>query len=283
MTQPGLAATIVIPAHNEERGLPRVLRAVLADAGPGEFAIIVVCNGCTDGSADVARGFGDDVSVIELDEASKAAALTAGAGRAPAFPVVFVDADVALGTADVRALVARLGNGILATAPRRHLVRDGVSAPAGWYYDVWERLPQVRAGLFGRGVIALSAEGYERVSSLPRYIADDAAFSASFSPRERAVTHDAVVSVWPARTWESLLKRRVRAIQGMRELRAADGPSAESQTRVRDLAEMVRHEPRLLPRIPVFVWATLRARARARHLREIGAVDWMRDESSRSG
>jgi glycosyltransferase involved in cell wall biosynthesis len=283
MTQPGPAATIIIPAHNEERGLPRLLGALLAGARPGQFSIIVVCNGCTDRSADLARGYGADVTVIELAEASKAAALDAGADRVQDFPVVFIDADVSVGTADISALIARLRDDVLAAAPRRLLVRDGVSRAAGWYYDVWERLPQVRAGLFGRGVIALSAEGYNRVRDLPHFIADDAAFSEAFSPGERTIAADAAVSVWPARTWESLLTRRVRAIQGMRELRAAGGSSAESQTSIRDLAVLLRREPELLPRIAVFVWATLRARAKDRRVRSHGDAGWMRDESSRSG
>lgn len=283
MTQQGPTATIVIPAHNEERGLPRLLGALLTRALPGQFAIIVVCNGCTDRSADAARAFGADVTVIELAEASKAAALDAGAATVRAFPVVFIDADVSLTTADVSALITRLSDQVLAVAPHRLLVRDGVSRTVGWYYDVWERLPQVRSGLFGRGVIALSAEGYDRVRDLPHYIADDAAFSEAFSPGERAIAPDSVVSVWPARTWKSLLARRVRAIQGMRELRAAGRSTAQSQTSVRDLAALLRREPQIAPRIAVFVWATLRARADDRRVRSRGDVRWMRDESSRSG
>lgn len=50
-----------------------------------------------------------------------------------------------------------------------------------WYYDVWQRLPQVREGLFGRGMIVLSPEGHERVRALPQVMSDDLAMSESFA------------------------------------------------------------------------------------------------------
>ena len=36
-----------------------------------------------------------------------------------------------------------------------------------WYYDVWTQLPEVRRGLFGRGVVAVSEAGYARIAKLP--------------------------------------------------------------------------------------------------------------------
>ncbi|MFE6965609.1 glycosyltransferase [Agromyces sp. NPDC057679] len=282
MVRQGTACTVVIPAHDEEVALPRLLRPLLEDAHPGEFRVLVVCNGCTDGTAEVAATFAG-VEVLSIPTASKYAAIEEGGAATDAFPIVFVDADVALDTAGLRALVATLrdDDGILATAPRRRLERAGVSMPAKWYYDVWERLPQVRTGLFGRGVIALSEPGWTRVSALPRYTSDDAAFSDAFRPEERTITLGAESRVWPARTWTSLLKRRIRAVGGMRELRAAGRSPASSATHPRDLAAIVVREPRMLLRMPVFLLMTVAARSAERRVRRTGRSGWLRDETSR--
>lgn len=282
MAQDRPVATVVVPAHNEERGLSRLLPALLGGAEPGEFAVLVVCNGCTDRSAAEARRHGADVEVVELREASKSAAMAAGGARVGAFPVVFADADVTLDTAGLRALAAEVGRaGILAAGPIRRLEREGVSRLAGWYYDVWERLPQVRSGLFGRGVIALSEAGFRRVSRLPPFISDDLAFSEAFLPEERSIVSNAVVSVWPARTWAALLDRRIRVVRGNRELGRAGGISSSASTSVGDLLRIARAEPGLAARMPLFLVMTFAARIAARSVR-FGRTGWLRDETSRA-
>ncbi|MGO4535827.1 glycosyltransferase [Leifsonia sp. 2MCAF36] len=282
MAQAGYATTVVIPAHDEEAGLRRLLPALLSDAAPGEFRILVMCNGCTDGSAAEAARHGPDVEVFELPVASKAAALDEANRIVADFPVVYIDADVLIDTESLRSLTVTLERGhLLATAPERHQDREGVSRAARWYYDIWERLPQVREGLFGRGVIALSRGGFERVAALPRYRSDDLAYSEAFAADERAITTTATVTVWPARTWRALVARRVRVIRGTRELRQAGGATSESATAASDLIAIARREPRMAIRLPVFVLMTLAARLRERTTRST-ASEWLRDESSRT-
>jgi glycosyltransferase involved in cell wall biosynthesis len=282
MAQSRTAATIVIPAHNEQAGLARLLPLLLDPHDANALRIIVVCNGCTDQSASVAGSFGPSVEVVELEEASKAAALSTGAAMTRQFPILFVDADVAIDSASVAAIVRTLESGdVLAAAPQRILDREGVTRPANWYYDVWERLPQVRAGLFGRGVIALSESGHARVAELPRFISDDLAFSEAFQPGERRVVDDASVTVWPARTWKALVKRRVRVIQGNRQLAQAERVSGSSTTSINDLLRIVRHEPLLAGPVFVFLWTTVAARISERRMRSRENV-WLRDETSRA-
>lgn len=83
---------VIIPAYNEEARIGRVLRAVsqcrLADE------IIVVGDGCTDGTATVAKKF-SNVRVLELPyNVGKGGAMAAGVKATDATVVTFVDADL---------------------------------------------------------------------------------------------------------------------------------------------------------------------------------------------
>ena len=110
--------SIVVPAHNEAQVVGRLLRRILSPAGPDDpdgqdgqdgLDVVVVANGCTDGTAEVAASFGPPVRVVSIPVASKLQALAEGNRAATGFPRLYVDADVELGAGDVRALAeARL-------------------------------------------------------------------------------------------------------------------------------------------------------------------------------
>lgn len=283
-----VGVSVLVPAHNEGAVLRRTLDA-LCDGGlpAAGREVLVVCNGCTDDTVAVAEGAARDhagVQVLEVPEPSKVAAVEAGNLELSRFPRIHLDADVVLDGASASRLVAALAEpGVHAAAPRRELHREGSSLLVRWYYDVWERLPQVRAGLFGRGVVALSEQGQARVSALPRMMSDDLAMSEAFDDRERRVVEDAVVVVRIPRTTADLLRRRVRVVTGNRQADEAGVRGATSQSSSRSLLRLALAEPRLLPRVPVFLAVTLVARRRAR--KAIAAGDfhtWQRDESSRA-
>lgn len=292
--------SIVIPAHNEERVIGRLLDALLADdAAAGGTAggtdIVVVCNGCTDGTAAVAGARGAGVTVVEIPVPSKHEALRTGDAHARGFPRVYVDADVVIGAADVRALAAALtgrtaGDGrakILAAAPARDIPLAGCAWRVRAYYRVWQRLPAVREGLFGRGVIAVSEEGYGRIAALPPLMADDLAASLAFGPDERLVVDAARVVVRPPRTWADLIRRRIRSATSSAQLESAqgDGPDRPTaRTSKADLLGVVRREPRLLPGVVVFLAVALAARrGSGKAIRDQDFGTWLRDESSRQG
>jgi glycosyltransferase involved in cell wall biosynthesis len=274
-------ASVVIPAHNEEAVLGLLLDRLLKEAGTGELEVVVVANGCTDGTVALAESYG--VRVVTTEIPSKRAALRIGDAAATAFPRLYVDADVELGTDDVRRLCAAVEEpGVLAAAPERVFDMTGRAWPVRWYYDVWTRLPEVRRGLFGRGVLAVSAGGHERVAALPAVMADDLAISLAFAEPERVVVRDAAVLIRPPRTAADLLRRRVRVETGTSQLeKAEDRPEASARTSRRDLVAMLRAEPGLVPRLPVFLAFALLARVRARRAVRADDPSWLRDESSR--
>jgi glycosyltransferase involved in cell wall biosynthesis len=276
--------SVVVPAHNESAVIGRLLAGLLSRAEPGEFDVIVVANGCTDNTAGVAAGF-PTVRVVDTPVPSKFAALRLGDEQARDFPRLYVDADVELDTAGARALAAALEEpGVLAVAPRRELALDRRPLSVRWYYEFWERLPVVREGLFGRGVIGVNAEGKRRLGTIPDVMGDDLAASVAFEPHERRVVPDATVRVHAPRTQADLIRRRTRSVTSTEQLAARTTAGDSARTSRADLLGVVRREPAMALRLPVFLGITARSRRQSR--RRVRAADfttWDRDESSRTG
>ncbi len=276
--------TVVIPAHNEAQVIGRLLGQLHPAATAGELNVLVVANGCTDDTADVAASFGPGVRILSIPVASKQAALNTAYGTEGEFPRIYADADVELHGQDIRALAAALRQpGVLAAAPERVLVLTGRPWPVRWYYDVWVRLPEVRNGLWGRGVIAVNESGQERIAALPALLGDDLAASLSFEPQERAIAPDARVVIHTPQTTTDLLSRRIRAATVVAQLeRTEDAPASTARTKTSDLAAIIRREPRMAPRVALFLSMAVLARLRARRaVRRGDYATWLRDESSR--
>ena len=276
--------TIVIPANNEGLVIGRLLARLAAENARSDIEVIVVANGCTDNTIQVATSFGSRVKVVSIPQASKHLAIIAGDRAASSFPRIYVDADVELSLADVRALESELAKpGVLAAAPERSLAFDDCPWPVRWYYDIWLRLPQVRQGLFARGVIAVSAQGHRRIAALPPLLADDLAASLSFSPAERRIAANATTVCHPPRRTADLLRRRIRAVTSVTQIeRTEQAPESTARTAAADLMAIFRHNPATAPRLAVFAAITLTARLAARRAIARGDYStWLRDESSR--
>lgn len=275
-------AGVVIPAHNEEAVIPRLLRALQDTPEGWSFDLVVVCNGCSDGTAGVAREFVGAAAVIDIPAPSKKAALRVGDDALHTFPRVYIDADVEISGRDVAKLVDAISDGYAAAGPERVLPLAGSTWPVRSYYRVWQTLPQVRSGLFGRGVIALSKSANDRVRALPQVMSDDLAISEEFGPDERLVVPGSTVVVRPPRTLRDLVARRVRVATGNAEIDRLKLRESGSRTSVTTVIAMVRKDVRLAPHIPVFLAVTVWSKFVARRAIRRGDFDsWRRDESSR--
>src|SRR5688500_11204613 len=77
--------TVIVPAHNEAQAIPHCLASLLEQEFGGRMRIVVVPNGCSDETAEVARSFtakagerGIELLVAELREGCKPKALNHG-------------------------------------------------------------------------------------------------------------------------------------------------------------------------------------------------------------
>jgi len=261
--------------------IKRTLAPLSRAAVEGYIELIVVCNGCTDNSADVARSV-PGVQVVELEQGSKPAALNAGDAAAILWPRIYLDADIQISANAVLDVLDRLGQGDkLIARPESTYDSDGASAMVRSYYRARSRIRQRTPAMWGAGVYALGAEGHERFGAFPAVTGDDLYVDTCFDAQEKVVvaTDPAVVTT-PANA-KSLLAILRRSHRGNTELMGDEhGPD----TRVRDtgletataVIATIRG-PRSAIDAAVYLGMALAARYRYRT-----AQTWERDESSRS-
>jgi len=107
--RPRPRVSVIIPALNEEQSIPRVLRALPL----GRLQeVIVVDNGSTDRTADVALAVGGPVRIVGEERRGYGQACLAGiAALDPCDIVVFLDADFSDHPEEIRRLVAPIARG----------------------------------------------------------------------------------------------------------------------------------------------------------------------------
>lgn len=84
--------TIVVLNYNYERFLAAAIDSALAQTH-GDVEVVVVDDGSTDGSADLIRGYGDQIVPVLKTNGGQGSAMNAGFAAATGDIVVFLDAD----------------------------------------------------------------------------------------------------------------------------------------------------------------------------------------------
>jgi len=217
--------SVVVPVFNEAETLRALLEVLASNAGDVNVLVVVVCNGCTDGSVAVARSF-PGVEVVDLAEASKARALNVGDERAgDVFPRLYVDADVVFARDALARLVDALcGEDEVGVGPESDFLTEGKPWIVRGYYFGLTRLPRRTEWrsrhLTGRGVYGTNRAGRALFAEFPPLRADDAFFDAQFRPGQRRIVRDAIVGVHVPESARALVRNIARVRAANRELAA---------------------------------------------------------------
>lgn len=145
--------SIIIPAYNEAFRLPVALDALRHHVDATATEIIVVDDGSSDDTANVARRSADWAKhLVVLEHESnrgKGAAVRTGVGAARGDIIAFIDADNATDLRALRPMVAALSDNVSAVFGSRHAPGSSVSgAPAirGLMGRVFNHVVQLAAG-----------------------------------------------------------------------------------------------------------------------------------------
>ena len=235
--------SVVVPARDEEAVITACLETLAPAAGDGRLDVVVVCNGCADGTAAVARTV-PGVRVLELRTGSKPAALRAGDAATDVLPRLYLDADVVLPLRSALAVLARLStrDGPLAARPPLRYDATGSVALVRRYYRARTRIPAVLGALWGAGVYGLSAQGRSRFAAFPDQVADDLWVDQLFAPHEVEIVDCEPVTVTAPRQVRDLLAILRRTYRGKAEHHGTNAETARetAPTTARDVGRLAR-------------------------------------------
>ena len=279
---------VVIPAHNEAGVIGDLLGRLTGAPESDALDIVVVANGCTDQTAAIARSAAGPVRVVEIDQASKVAALNAGDEHCAVFPRAYVDADVSIDAGTLLALVDVLADADLPLVASPTLTVD--VSQSRWavrqYYRMWALTDYRKRGHVGSGVYAVSAAGRARWGAFPDVIADDRFVQQRFQEHERRTLADHEFSVRAPDAMHAVIDRGVRIHAGNRTLPDHAGLARRATVveRAGALLGPVALKPWLWPALAVYIGArTVIGYLAGRLVRSERTITWNRDESSRSG
>lgn len=270
---------IIVPAHNEASVIKRTLDTLLRDAAPGEFEVLVVCNGCTDQTARIAESVSRDITAIELAQPSKTLAINEGLRLTSSNSVLLLDADIEITAADARKMMeaaARPGKEV--AIAHMDIDTEGADIFVRSFYKVWKEHPYLKHGKFA-AAIALSASGITRIGSLPAVTADDTYLKRLFPADTVAVAEDVRFTARAPRTVSSLVKVRSRSYRGTRQLDSYISKRKAGQSQAGSFARSIIFMPSLWKEVPAYLAVTLLSRILSYR---ITTVRWERDLTTRS-
>jgi glycosyltransferase involved in cell wall biosynthesis len=277
-----------VPAHNEADVIERCLGSLLAGAARRPLEIVVVCNGCTDDTAALARRAAPEAVVVETEVSSKHAALNLGDQVATTFPRCYVDADVVVSPGALDRVADALARGdVLAAAPRPafDLSRSGPGARR--FLELWQHAPYFTDDLVGSGFYALSEQGRKRFEAFPPVVADDYFIASSFPARERLGVDGCTFTPLLPVSLKGLVDIHIRHYAAHAELAAwlaATDNSGQVQldrpTRGGWLTPFLVR-PAWWTSIVVYLGVKAAARMGGRYKHKYGKMSWNRDQAGR--
>ena len=222
--------SFVVAAHNEQGRIEARLRelASLLDASGLEGEVILVSDGSTDGTAEIARRFGPPVRVIEIGaNVGKAAALSRGCAEARGEILAFADVRQRWMPEALRRLVANFADPAVGAVSGDLVIEaePGITAGVGlyWRYEKAIRRLESRvhsvAGVTG-AICAVRRTLFHPIP--PGTILDDVYWPMRVVMRGFRVVHDESALAYdhlPARAQDEF-RRKVRTLCGNYQLAA---------------------------------------------------------------
>lgn len=216
------SASVIVPARNAGRTLPRTLEALAAQDFDDPYEVVVVDDGSIDDTAELARSAPGPITVLEQAPSGPAAARNKGVAHSTGAALAFCDADVFPTHGWLRAGVAALAH---ADVVQGHVLPDP-STPVGPFDRTLWILFEVglyeTASLFATREIFDRSGGFEEwlVPEIGKAMAEDVWFGwkarrhgATTSFCEQALAHHAVFP----RPWTEYVaeRRRLRYFPAM--------------------------------------------------------------------
>jgi glycosyltransferase involved in cell wall biosynthesis len=275
-----LRIDVIIPAHNEEAVIHSCISNLIDERLPSIHPIVVV-NGTTDRTAAIARSFGDSVTVVETEIASKSHALNLGNEYAKNWPRIYLDADIIVSADAIRKVVSELEKpGVFAASPKLQVDTTGSQRLVRLCYDFWLSLPYAKKQMVGSGIYGLSKTGFERLGEFPETFADDNLVRLLFSEEERSSLSDCSFTVTAPATIDALVKIKTRVRRGNKDL-AEKFPKTVARSEDRHVSAILQNifYPWRWPQLFAYVyvkWLIYRQPSQR------GGMVWDRDETSRN-
>ena len=216
------SASVIVPARNAGRTLPRTLEALAGQDFGDPYEVIVVDDGSTDDTAELARSAPGPVTVLEQAPAGPAEARNRGVAHSTGDALAFCDADVFPTPGWLRAGVDALAD---ADVVQGHVLPDPASPVGPFDRTLWityEVGLYETASLFATREIFDRGGGFEEwlVPEIGKALAEDVWFGwkarrhgARTAFCEQALAHHAVF----ARGWKDYVaeRRRLRYFPAM--------------------------------------------------------------------
>ncbi len=273
--------SVIIPAYNEEKVIARCLKGL--DDQEARLDVIVVCNGCTDNTAQVATKASSSASIISIDMASKTNAINIGLKHCRFKKILLLDADIFLTFENLMKLsVIAEKSDCLVASPLANVELARTSFMVKHYYLVALKLPYFQKYKISAAIL-LNEIGIERLGMIPNVISDDNYISLQFKENEKAVIKTIQYTLTPPENFWSLIKILTRSELGNLELKMKypNFLGEKEHTHARDLILMLLNL-RLFPSLAIFILTKLVVKIRARgQLKGLESYLWEKDNSSR--
>lgn len=271
-------AVIIIPAHNEEASIGKLLDALTKGNWFESYEIIVSCNGCTDDTASIARDYAG-VVCLETSTPSKIHAINEAEKIANGHPRIYVDADILIDINSIIKLIEYLKKTKKASVavPTAIINLSNSSFFVKKFYHAWLNTRYFKNDGHGCGVYALNKEARQTFNEFPQLISDDGYVRYIFPENSTIRLEDSTSRVNAPRDLNSLLKITTRSKLGNIQL-SRTIPKEKIDSKPKKIFII----PTSLASKVVYFGVNLYALIMAhRKVKSLENYKWQRDETSR--